>query len=291
MAEPDLQAIHDYLIEVAHKAGEMIVAANPSTITADSKKNSSDLVTETDQAVEELVSSTLKKKYPTYEFLGEETYKPGMKLTSAPTFICDPIDGTVNFVHGFPNVCISLGFTISKEPVVGVIFNPFTKMLYTAMKGHGAYMNQQTRLPLKAKPEPLQGLSNALVAMEWGSDRSGNNWDIKWKTFKLLGASKEEGGSMVHSMRSLGSAALNFCAVASGTLDLYWESGCWAWDVAAGWIILKEAGGLVADGNKNNWNPTVDGRSYLAVRAAPEGQKEIVEELWSQVQGRFEYDS
>ena len=117
------------------------------------------------------------------------------------------------------------------------------------------------------------------------------NWDVKTRTFAKLGAPKEVGGSMVHSLRSLGSAALNMCGVAAGTMDVYWEAGCWAWDVAAAWVILKEAGGLVVDGNPGGWQPEVDGRSYLAVRAAPSGQREIVEELWGQVVGRFEYES
>ncbi|KAH0566295.1 hypothetical protein GP486_000321 [Trichoglossum hirsutum] len=289
--EPNLQEIHDFLVELAKKAGEMALAANPSTLTADSKKNSSDLVTETDQAIEKMVYTALKAKYINYEFLGEETYKPGMKLTDAPTFICDPIDGTINFVHAFPNVCISLGFTIMKKPVVGVIYNPFQHRMFTAIRGCGAYLNLTTRLPLKARPEPLTGLTSALIAVEWGSDRSGRNWDTRCKTVRRLVGSAEEGGAMVHSLRCMGSAALNFCAVAAGYVDAFWEGGCWAWDVAAGWVILEEAGGIVVDANPGNWEPTVDGRKYLAIRAAPSGQKEIIEELWSNVVGTYDYTS
>ncbi|KAI9769943.1 MAG: hypothetical protein M1840_003652 [Geoglossum simile] len=287
--ELNLQEIHDFLVELAKKAGEMALAANPSTLTADSKKNSSDLVTETDQAIEKMVYTQLKAKYVNYEFLGEETYKPGMKLTDAPTFICDPIDGTINFVHAFPNVCISLGFTLNKKPVVGVIYNPFQHRMFTAIRGCGAYLNLSTRLPLKARPEPLTGLSNALVSVEWGSDRSGRNWDTKIQTFRRLATSAEDGGAMVHSLRCMGSAALNFCAVAAGYVDAYWEGGCWAWDVAAGWIIVEEAGGIIVDSNPGNWEPTVDGRKYLAIRAAPSGQKELIEELWGNVVGTYDY--
>ena len=96
---------------------------------------------------------------------------------------------------------------------------------------------------------------------------------------------------MVHSMRSSGSAALNICAVATGAVDIYWEGGCYVWDVLAGWVILNEAGGIMVDGNKGNWRPEVDGRTYLAVRSSPngKGQKETVEEFWKQIQGRLEY--
>lgn len=96
---------------------------------------------------------------------------------------------------------------------------------------------------------------------------------------------------MVHSIRSLGSAALNICAVATGSIDLYWEGGCWAWDVCAAWVILSEAGGIMAGGLQGDWDPAIDGRAYLAVRPAPngQGQKEIVEELWSHVKGKLTY--
>ena len=251
--------------------------------------SAADLVTETDQAVEQMVLTSLKARYPTYSFLGEETYEPNTPLTSAPTFICDPIDGTVNFVHSHPYVSISLAFTHHLIPLVGVVYNPFVNNLYSAIRGKGAFLNLTTPLPLKKEPEPLVGLRNALCAVEWGSDRSGNNWKVKLDTFKNLGG---EDGAMVHSMRSLGSAALNFCGVAAGSLDVYWEAGCWAWDVAAGWVILEEAGGLVADANKGGWEPRVDGRRYMAIRKLGPGgksQKEIVEEFWGHVAGEFHY--
>lgn len=128
-----------------------------------------------------------------------------------------------------------------------------------------------------------------MVSIEWGSDRAGKNWETKVKTFEKLGGSKESGGAMVRSFRSLGSAALNICAVAEGTMDVYWEGGCWEWDVCAGWIILTEAGGVIVDGNPGGWETKLDGRKYLAVRGAPSGQKEIVEEFWSYIQGTLEY--
>lgn len=291
----DLHNVHDALVELAKQAGEMITSAKPSSTDSGTKKNSADLVTETDAAVEKMISTTLMVKYPTFKFLGEETYKPGMKLGPEPTFVVDPIDGTTNFVHRYPYFCVSMGFAIDKEPVVGVVYNPFTGKLYTGIKGEGSYLldvksGDKMKLPLK-EPEPLTGLDGALVAMEWGSDRSGKNWKTKTDTWTRLGASKEEGGAMVHSARALGSAALNICAVAEGTLDLYWEGGCWAWDVCAGWVILKEAGGIMVDGNPGNWDIPVDHRKYLAIRGMRSGQKEIVEEFWGFVEGIMDYES
>ncbi|KXT09893.1 hypothetical protein AC579_8810 [Pseudocercospora musae] len=291
MSAVNLQEVHDFLIEVAYQAGEMITSAKPAVTGHGTKKNSADLVTETDQAVEKMVSAKLKSRFPDFEFMGEETYQPGDKLTSNPTFIVDPIDGTTNFFHGHPYVAVSLGLAIDRKPVVGVIYNPFTKELYTGIKGKGSFLTvdggkQQKRLPLR-EPEPMQDLSHCLVAVEWGSDREGNDYSVKVNTFAKLCASKNDGGAMVHGIRSLGSAELNLCAVAAGHLDVYWESGCWAWDVCAGWVIVEEAGGIVVGCHEADWEPEVDQRRYMAVRGG-EGKRKIVEEFWGCVQGRVE---
>ncbi|KFY97153.1 hypothetical protein V498_02222 [Pseudogymnoascus sp. VKM F-4517 (FW-2822)] len=267
MSDINLTEIHDLLVKVAHQAGKMIMSATPQTLGSDTKKNSADLVTETDKAVEAMVTSELRTAYPKFDFIGEETYYPGQPLTDAPTFIVDPIDGTTNFVHAFPSVCISLGFTVGRVPTVGVIYNPFLNELWTAIKGQGSYLSQnggpKQKLPLKASPEPLKDLSTCLVGVEWGSDRSGINFDVKVKAFAKLAASKEQGGAMVHSLRSMGSAALNLVAVAAGQLDVYWEGGCWAWDVAAAWCVLEEAGGIMRSGNPGE-EVSVDCRKFLA---------------------------
>lgn len=310
---PNLQDIHDTLYTLALRAGTMIITANPTLSPISTKKNSSDLVTETDQAVEEMISTSLKSLYPTYAFLGEETSTSG-RLGNEPTFIVDPIDGTTNFVHAHPYISISMAFAYEGRPLVGVVYNPFRQELYHAIHGKGAFLTApsiptsqpplpeagettnveavvsaytRTRLPLRNPAPPLQGLRQALVAVEWGNERSGNNWEVKTKTFENLAG--QEGG-MVHSLRSLGSAALNCCSVAKGDLDAYWEGGCWAWDVGAGWVIVEEAGGRVVGGNEGEWKPSVDGRRYLIVRGAEGGQEELIREFWGKVGGRLEYE-
>ncbi|CCE31459.1 hypothetical protein E4U09_004694 [Claviceps aff. purpurea] len=285
MTNLDLEAVRDEMVAVAYEAGRMILAANPADLDTGTKLNSVDIVTEADQAVEKMVSTRLSASFPSVAFMGEETYKPGMRLGPEPTFVVDPIDGTTNFVHGFPNACISLGLAIERRPAVGVIYNPWQDLLFTAIQGRGAYMTRikgttPLRLPLAKSPRPLEGLGTCLVAIEWGSGRDGPNYEIKTDVFKKLAASRETGGSMVHSLRSLGSAALNMAAVAAGQMDAYWEGGCWAWDVCAGWCILKEAGGIMVSGNPGEWDPELESRIYLAVRGAPKGQKELVEEFW-----------
>lgn len=250
---PAYQTELEFVIKLVYTAGDIILRASKDRAggkgsAINDKKNRVDLVTETDQRVEKIVSESLRERFPDHQFIGEESYAAGAKakLTDAPTWICDPIDGTTNFVHGFPSVCISIGWVINKVPTLGVIYNPFLSQLYTGVRGHGAFLNQKTRLPL-SYPEylPLEKLSDALVAIEWGSDRSKATMDKKSRSFiRLAGDPKEISGAvMCHSLRSIGSAALNYTLVASGSLDLYWEIGCWAWDVCAGTVIAIEAGG------------------------------------------------
>ena len=248
-----------------------------------------------------MVSSRLRAAYPDYAFIGEETYVAGQTaLTDTPTFIVDPIDGTTNFVHGFPHACISLGLAVGRRPAVGVVYNPSLDTLYTGIRGRGGFVRRNAslptskplRLPLAGRPPPLSGdLSTALVGIEWGSQREGPNFDVKVETFRRLAAAPP-GGAMVHGFRSLGSAAMNLCAVAAGEMDCYWEGGCWAWDVCAGWCILSEAGGRMVGGNPGDWEPALDRRVYLAVRGAPEkdGQEAFVKAFWDVIgEGRLDY--
>ena len=290
----DYDEIRKTLVNVAKDAGQMITSARPSTTALGTKKNSVDLVTETDQAVEAMISKTLGSKYPTFKFMGEETYKPGTKLDDAPTFICDPIDGTTNFVHGYPYVSISLGFAVRREPVVGVIYKPFHEGAIPWYQGQGFFCRIRGRhhqqATLARRPRAIDNTQLCPDCDRMGQRSRRKHLGNQSQNLDNLGKSKDEGGAMAHSLRSFGSAALNLCGVAAGGLDLYWEGGCWAWDVCAGMVILKEAGGIIADGNPGAWDVPVDHRTFLAVRGAPSGQKEIVEEFWTHVDGWMEYE-
>ena len=287
LTHQDLKEIESVLIDVATEAGNIMVAAEYSLImTAQTKNNTSDLVTVFDKQIEDMAKARLQKAYPSFYFLGEETFKAGTKLADQPTFVVDPIDGTLNFTQGVPNCAISLALTLDKKPVVGVVFNPFRGDMYHAVKGQGAFLTRPTtgntiKLPVQQNPKPMPSLNSCLVAVEWGNQRRGPNWALRTSVHNALLTSKDEGGAMCKSVRSNGSAALDFCYVAHGMLDAFWEGGVWSWDVAAGWCILEEAGGIVASANPGNWDPTLEGRLYFAVRnAKPEEQKAVVEELW-----------
>ncbi|KAH9864649.1 hypothetical protein J1614_010584 [Plenodomus biglobosus] len=287
LTEQDLQDVHDLLVSIALDGGKtMLEAEHAFLMAASTKNNTSDLVTKYDKEVEDMVAKRTYTAYPFFQFLGEETFKSGTALAASPTFVCDPIDGTLNFSKGVPNCAISLALTIDRKPVVGVVYNPFRGDLYTAVKNRGAFLTKVStgtrfKLPLQQVPAPMPGLNSCLVAVEWGNQRSGPNWALRTSVHKALLTSKAEGGAMCKSIRSNGSAALDFCYVANGMLDAFWEGGVWVWDVCAGWIILEEAGGMVASANPGDWQPTLEGRLYFAVRAAKrEEQKAVVEELW-----------
>ena len=142
--------------------------------------------------------------------------------------------GTTNFVHGFPFVAISLGLIYKKRPVLGVIYNPFLDYLYTGIKGRGSYLSKSKRPPQKlpiSAPRPLPSLSQASIAVAWGSDRSQTAAGSKAASFlRLVGdpnhTTPVEGGRMAHALRSMGSAALNYSMVAQGGLDMYWYVVC-----------------------------------------------------------------
>ncbi|KAI1040018.1 hypothetical protein LB505_005989 [Fusarium chuoi] len=245
--------------------------------------SAADIVTETDQAVEKVIYERLQQRFPTFAFIGEETFKDSTTITDEPTFIVDPIDGTSNFVHGFPVVCVSIGLVIHGQPTIGVVYNPFQDELWRAVRGGGAFVSQGSATPRKLplSSSPLGSLQTASIGLEWGSDREGPNFDLNLKIFTNLARTVASGGHFVNSLRFMGSAAIAICRVAAGQQDAFWECGCWAWDVAAAWCVLLEAGGIMVDGHPGNTHPPLDNRRYLAVRPATSGQQEFIEEFWT----------
>ncbi|MBN3279042.1 IMPA2 monophosphatase, partial [Polyodon spathula] len=202
------------------------------------KSSPVDLVTETDRLVEDLIISSLREKYPSHRFIGEESSAAGEKclLTDSPTWIIDPIDGTCNFVHSFPMVAVSIGFAVNKELEFGVIYHCLEENLYTARKGHGAFCNG-TQLQVSKETD----MSKALILTEIGAKRDPN-------TLKIFAGNMERLlKAQVHGIRVIGSATLALCQVASGAADAYYQFGLHCWDIAAAAVIIREAGGNVID--------------------------------------------
>lgn len=290
LSKQELKKVENTFIELLkNKIGPLVKShAGTNLQSYDDKSNGVDLVTALDRKIESIIKSELASKYPKFKFIGEETYVEGVtKITNDPTFIVDPIDGTTNFIHGYPYSCTSLGLAEMGEPVVGAVFNPHLNQLFHASKGNGAFLNDQ-EIEVTERPLTLQ---KSLIALEGGSERtesSQGNFNKKMDTYKNL---LSESGAFVHGFRSVGSAAMNICYVANGMLDAYWEGGCWAWDVCAGWCILKETGGIMIGGNPEEWDIPLDRRCYFAIRSGcePKDQKQFAEAFWSHVAGKLEY--
>ncbi|KAK8942387.1 Inositol monophosphatase 3 [Platanthera zijinensis] len=227
----------DVAVEAAKIAGEAIRRGFYETKHVE-HKGVVDLVTETDKACEELIFDHLKKNFPTHKFIGEETSAAlgTAELTDDPTWIVDPLDGTTNFVHGFPFICVSIGLTIEKVPTVGVVYNPIIGELFTGIRGQGAFLNGN---PIKASQQTA--LVKSLLATEVGTVRDKSTVDATTNRINSL-------LFKVRSLRMSGSCALNLCGIACGRIDIFYELGFGGpWDVAGGAVIVLEAGGLVFD--------------------------------------------
>ncbi|KAK0558779.1 hypothetical protein OC861_006831, partial [Tilletia horrida] len=174
MTELDLNEVLQFCLDIARKGGEAINAGSEKRLregtAIDTKLNTADLLTETDVAVENLIRDAFKEKYPSFKFIGEESYSAGEKevLTEEPTVVLDPIDGTANFTRAnFPFTCISIGICHKTQPVIGVVYAPRLDHLYYGVAGHGSFLvspqfkHEPRRLPL-TQPLPLPSLRQAI---------------------------------------------------------------------------------------------------------------------------------
>ena len=164
MDDKQLLCCQQIAVQLAAEAGHMIASASKSDKNVQQKEHRSDLVTDTDRAVEEFLFTQLRQHFPDHRFIGEEGTNDRVPLTDHPTWIVDPIDGTMNFVHTFPFVCVSIGLTVNQRPVLGVVYSPFLNKLYTAREGVGAQCNGR---PI-AVSKRCQSLREALLIFEFG---------------------------------------------------------------------------------------------------------------------------
>jgi len=216
-------------IQLAHLGGELEVGTKSSDV---------DIVTQVDRLCETRIREVLLGAYPDHVVLGEEQglgQTAGVK--SGHRWIVDPLDGTVNYAHGFPFFCVSIALEIDGRVEVGVVYDGLHDELFAAVAGGGAHLNGRP-LSVSEETEPKRALLGTGFA--YVDDTIHRNVEVFGRM--LL---------KVRSIRRPGSAALDLCAVAAGRLDGFWELGLNAWDVAAGNLIIQEAGGTVtaADGS------------------------------------------
>ncbi|XP_054870760.1 inositol monophosphatase 1-like [Amphiprion ocellaris] len=232
------QSSMDHAVAIARRAGEVVKEALLDDRAVMTKSSSVDLVTQTDQKVEQLIIQSVKEKFPTHRFIGEESVAAGEScvLTDCPTWIIDPIDGTTNFVHAFPFVAVSIGFSVNKQVEFGVVYSCLEDKMFTARRGKGAFCNGQ---PLEVSEQ--KDIQQSIVATEFGSSRAPEAVD------RIFCSLKNVLSVPVHGLRGAGTAAINMCLVASSCVEAYYEIGTHVWDVAAGSLIVSEAGGVLMD--------------------------------------------
>jgi myo-inositol-1(or 4)-monophosphatase len=204
------------------------------------KSSAVDLVTEYDLASEQLIVAGLRQRFPDHAILGEET---GGELPAAgPVWVVDPLDGSTNFAHGYPVFSVTLALLVDSRPELGVTFDPLRDELFWAQRGQGAWGNQG-RLRVSASAD----LGASLLATGFAYDRASNG-DNNLAEFSYF-------VPRTRGVRRGGSAALDIAWVAAGRLDGYWERGIQTWDLAAGVLLVREAGGIATTYNGQPWQP------------------------------------
>ncbi len=227
-------------ILAARAAGQLIRESFGKMQFTQFKRNAIDLVTETDRQAEALIVSILQRQFPEYGVLSEEG--SSFQGSLQEFWIIDPLDGTTNYTHGYPMVAVSIALARQDEILLGVVYNPLADELFVAEKGRGATLNDH---PIHVSS--TSSLAESLLASgfpydAWYSERDNTR---EWRQFL----------KRVTSLRSDGSAALDLCQVACGRLDGYWELDLDPWDMAAGSLIVQEAGGRVTDAQGEPFSP------------------------------------
>ena len=232
-----VENIFNFAVKITEKANRIILKNLNKTRKISYKKGDFNLVTNVDKEVEALLIKEITLRFPNHSIIAEESGKH-IKDPDYEWFI-DPIDGTTNFAHSYPCFCISIGFARKKKMEFGLIKNPSTGDLYSAQKNKGAKLNGKT-----IKVSKIRSLKDSLLVTGLPYDRRTSKTN-NFNHFRNLTLCS-------HGVRRDGAAALDLCYVASGAVDGFWELKLSPWDVAAGMLIVEEAGGKITNfkGNK-----------------------------------------
>jgi myo-inositol-1(or 4)-monophosphatase len=229
-------------VEIVLRAGEIQMSRRRSGFQID-KKGTIDLVTEVDLECERMCRAVIAERFPEHDILAEELSSGPLQPASSPyRWVFDPLDGTTNYAHGLPVFCASLALEIDGRPEVGAIYDPTRAELFTGERGVGAFLNG-ARLNVSETGVLLDAL---LV--------TGFPYDVHEKLDRLLAMFGAFLGQ-ARAVRRLGSAALDLCYVAAGRFDGFWEQSLKPWDVAAGALIVEEAGGRVTGMDGMRFDP------------------------------------
>jgi myo-inositol-1(or 4)-monophosphatase len=248
----------DFAIGLAREAGEILLRAYGTVERgAIGYKGWRNLVTETDLAVEEHVARRIAERFPTHGILGEERVAKQPAPGDPHRWVIDPLDGTTNFVHGHPFFCVSIALERAGDGECGVILAPYLEEMFTAGRGGGAALNG-----VRCRVSGEADLSHALLASGFAY-REDEQIDTNLGNWSRL-------SYVCRGLRRCGAAALDLAYVSCGRYDGFWELYLSPWDVAAGAILVREAGGRVTDlADGGDWR---DGREILATNGLLHGE-------------------
>lgn len=228
------------LLKATQASGKILQQYFNGPFEVSSKTTLNDLVTEVDKRSETAIIDIIRAEYADHFILSEEVGE--MKMASPYKWIIDPIDGTVNYANGIPICCVSIGVEKDGEMILGAVYNPFMNEFFLAEKGQGATLNDK-RIHVSKKTD----LDNAFLVtgFPYHYDEIPNSPLLVFERFMKKGI----------PVRRLGSAAIDLCWVACGRFDGFWEPHLQAWDSAAGYLIVEEAGGKVTDYSGQTYSP------------------------------------
>jgi myo-inositol-1(or 4)-monophosphatase len=227
----------DDIIDISRQAGSLIREGFGKSLHIEYKTNEINLVTEIDKASEKLIIDFIKKKYPSHSILAEEG--GGVTKDSEYIWVVDPLDGTTNFAHGLPIFSVSIGLQKNNETIAGVVYDVMRNIIYSAELGGGAFADSE-----QIKVSTTESLKHSLLVTGFPYNIA-ENPEGAFEIFTALTKN-------VRGVRRLGSAAIDFCYLASGVFDGFWEVYLHPWDICAGKLIAEEAGGLITDFNGNS---------------------------------------
>lgn len=259
-----MKKILNEIVAVARDAVSIMLEAKTIEATKEAKTGHANFVTAYDKRVQEFLYERLALVMPDAVFIGEEE-KVHAKLPEGYAFIIDPIDGTTNFMMGYNCSCISIALLKAGEPVIGVVYNPYVNEVYTAIKGMGAFLNDE---PIHVREGSIEDSIVMVGTAPYYEEYFEDTFEKIYKVFHHC-----------IDIRRSGSAAIDLCAVAAGRVGLYFEQLLQPWDYAAGSLIVKEAGGVYQsiDGSELQFEKQCGGvagskqivEEYLAIIGAP----------------------
>jgi myo-inositol-1(or 4)-monophosphatase len=257
----ELEKIRKVALAAALEAGELQMKYYRKALHVREKARSS-LVTEVDLKSEALIRRRLEKFFPSFQFLGEESGEIEGRAASAPMWHVDPLDGTTNFVHGFPMFCVSIGLAFAGEPVMGVIHIPTLNETFHGAKGCGARWNKTSLKVSKRKK-----LSECLLTTGFAYLKESKGLSPEIQKFQRAHLE-------ARAVRRPGAAAIDLAYVAAGVFDGFWERNLASWDICAGALLVSEAGGKVTDYQGKPFQ--LHGREILATNGHVHGQMKSI---------------